>query len=280
MAEKFGTDHHEEFVRPDYVAVLEKILRDFDEPLGDSSALPTYVVSMIARRHVAVALSGDGGDELFGGYELHKIALGDLRFEAIPRPARRLLQAASRVYPRRVRGGGLLRRMGSASPQERYVTRFMLFSESEREGLYDRRFLPPEQVQRSLQRKMEVFTPGYRLDFTNQLGFHDLVEYLPGDILVKVDRMSMLNSLETRCPLLDHHIVEFAFRCPGEWKIAEGGFKLILKEALEGILPQEILDRKKMGFGVRSSTGSPDRSTDIAARSFCPAPCGIPECST
>lgn len=250
VAEHFGTDHHEEIVRPDYASILEDIIQDFDEPFGDSSALPTYVVSKITRRHVTVALSGDGGDELFGGYDLYGIALNDRRFDAIPVWAKQLLLAASDAYPRSLRGAGLLRRMAARTPQLRYIERFFTFNPADKRILYSQALQEHTSRTDPFFPKATYYAEAAHLDFLNQIGYNDFKHYLPDDILVKVDRMSMLNSLEARSPLLDHHIIEFAYSLPAAWKCENGNTKVLMKEALKGIVPDEILVRKKMGFAV------------------------------
>ena len=250
VADHFSTNHHEEIVRPNYLDILDGIILDFDEPFGDSSALPTYVVSRITRKYVTVALSGDGGDELFGGYDLYRTALRDASYERLPIPLKKLSSFAAPFIPRSVRGSGMLRRIGAESPMHRYIERTFTFNPLEKVDLFSaslRRqllsidpFLP----------KLRFQQDGRHLDRLNQFEYNDFRHYLPDDIMVKVDRMSMLNSLETRSPFLDHHVVEFAFTIPEEWKIQNGETKVLLRRALQGILPDAILKRGKMGFGV------------------------------
>lgn len=250
IAKKFETDHYEETVNPDYSNILEEIICDFDEPFGDSSALPTYVVSKITRKHVTVALSGDGGDELFGGYRLYKTAINDLKFNNIPSIFRKPINFIADHYPDQLRGGHLLKRMGAENQQMRYIERFFSYNVREKQSLFSFDALRLLSIENSYSEKMKFFDESSNFDFINQMGYNDFKHYLPEDIMAKVDRMSMLNSLETRSPLLDHHIIEFAFRLNGSFKIKNNESKYILKKAMAGILPNEILYRKKMGFGV------------------------------
>jgi asparagine synthase (glutamine-hydrolysing) len=250
VAEALGTIHVEEVVDPDYRDVVETVLSDFDEPFGDSSALPTYVVSRLTRGHVTVALSGDGGDEVFAGYDLHAIALREQVFDRLPRSAKAGLGRFASVYPEWLRGGNMLRRAALADPLARYISRFELVSDGERQQLYSSDMRRRIGSYRGALEKLRFFaeTPG--LDLLTRLQHNDFCHYLPDDILVKVDRMSMLNSLETRSPLLDHRVVEFVFQLPPNFKIRNGIRKSILREVVKDLLPPSILERGKQGFAV------------------------------
>ncbi len=251
VAEKFNTNHHEMIVRPDAIELLPKLAWEFDEPFADSSAIPTYYVSKMAREHVTVVLSGDGGDETFAGYSRYASACYyHSRHDKIPGFLRRMIfGGASSLMPRGMRGKGLLRHL-SETPFKRY--RGMITQD---EPGYIGEILSKD-VLRDIGRYSEddYFLEYYNkypdLDYLTKIQYLDTMTYLPEDILVKVDRASMLNSLETRAPLLDHEILEYLARVPSSYKLRNGEKKYLLKKALEGVLPTDILYRKKMGFGV------------------------------
>jgi asparagine synthase (glutamine-hydrolysing) len=251
VAQHHGTQHFEFVVKPDALEVLPKLVWQFDEPFADSSAIPTYFVSKITREHVTVALSGDGGDENFLGYSryVRALALHD-RLDRFPGVlARSLFRWAARLSPDTLRGHGYLEMLGS-DPVARYF-RLMAFQRSE--GL--RRILSAD----ARQQVSPCVTP--RLfdtlsaaagapDYASTLQSIDVRCYLPEDILTKVDKASMLVSLESRVPLLDHVLMEFVATMPTRLKFQNGAGKAILKKAMADRLPPETLNRRKMGFGV------------------------------
>jgi len=251
VAQHHGTQHFEFVVKPDALEVLPKLVWQFDEPFADSSAIPTYFVSKITREHVTVALSGDGGDENFLGYSryVRALALHD-RLDRFPGVlARSLFRWAARLSPDTLRGHGYLEMLGS-DPVARYF-RLMAFQRSE--GL--RRILSEE----ARQQVAPLVTPAlfHRLDaaagapdYASTLQSIDVRCYLPEDILTKVDKASMLVSLESRVPLLDHVLMEFVATMPSGLKFRNGAGKAILKKAMADRLPPETLTRRKMGFGV------------------------------
>jgi asparagine synthase (glutamine-hydrolysing) len=251
VAGRYGTDHFEMVVKPDVMAILPKLTWQFDEPLADASALPTYCVSKITREHVTVALSGDGGDEGFAGYRRYAEAdalarQGDGPLLGLLRPLYRL---AARCLPAGVRGRGHLERLGT-EPLERYF-RMMTF---QREATLAR-LLDDDVARRvSLRPDFGVYqrlaAEAGSADYLSTLQYVDTNHYLPEDILAKVDRASMLTSLESRVPLLDHVLLEFAATIPASLKLRAGVGKHILKRAMAPYLPAEILTRRKMGFGV------------------------------
>ena len=235
-ARHFGADHHEFVVTPDVCRLVEEIVWHHDEPFADVSSVPTYVVSKMAREHVTVALSGDGGDEVFGGYERYVVDQRRRRYERIPALLRRALLRASRTLPQGAYGKRFLRNI-ALEPAARYVdsvtyfdhdAQLNLFSEDARRALagYD----PAERFERTFA------APASRSGLDHLL-YLDSKTYLPGDILVKVDRMSMANSLETRAPLLDHRLIEFAQTIPASLKLRGQETKYILKRAAAGIDP-------------------------------------------
>ena len=240
VAEWCGTSHHELLVEPGDLKVLDELLAGFDEPFADSSAIPTYLVSRLARQHVKVVLSGDGGDEILAGYERYRVdhqrrwlgMLGDLHLGGP-------LRAMSRVLP--VGGGKNILRNLSRPRLQRYLESMSLFREESLRQVFGAG--PVESYGLD-----PLADPD--LDPLSRLQDLDMKSYLPGDILTKVDRMSMANSLEARVPLLDHRLVEFACGLPVDLRMRAGTGKYLLKRALQGRIPAELLTRPKQGFGV------------------------------
>ena len=250
-ARRFATDHHEFVVTPDICGVVDELAWHFDEPFADSSAVPTYMVSKLAREHVKVVLSGDGGDELFGGYTRYAVEAGRRAFGRVPGFVRRgVMGPLSRRLPHGARGRNFLHNV-SLDPVARYADSVSLFTALNKPALYARDFrgrlaafaAPAERFAEYAAR----VRPGDPLDV---LLYLDSKTYLPGDILTKVDRMSMAVSLEARTPLLDHKLIEFVTRLPASLKVREGVTKYLFKRAARGLVPDEILDRPKQGFGV------------------------------
>jgi asparagine synthase (glutamine-hydrolysing) len=243
VARALGTKHTELIVRPDADALIEQVVRTFDEPFGDSSALPTMMVSELARRQVTVALSGDGGDELFGGYTRYGLMEG--RITVRPALARRLARLLGRGLPHWTYGRNRLLdlsrtrrgRYAATVAQALHVAEGGVVVEAAEELELDR--ILDHWFDRVADR-----------DFLSQMTLVDLATYLPGDILTKVDRASMSVSLEARVPLLDHPLVEFAAALPGSVKRRDGEAKWILRQAINGIVPSSVLEQPKRGFGV------------------------------
>jgi asparagine synthase (glutamine-hydrolysing) len=249
VAEQYRTQHHEIVVRPDAVDLVTKLVRHYDEPFADSSAIPTYIVSEFAARHVKVALSGDGGDELFGGYESFFEIEKYRRLDSLPQPLRRVLFATAGHLPYAAYGKNYLRMMGSPSPLARYfeTNLFMLY-------FLRRELLNPEWAPEGgldyLYRIFPDSLPRSSGDVMPQAMYFEATAKLTGDMLVKVDRASMAASLEVRCPMLDHVFAEFAASIPYTWKLENGTGKRILLEALGDRLPPALLTRPKRGFSV------------------------------
>jgi len=246
IAERFGTEHHELMVEPGVVDILEDIAWFLDEPFGDSSAIPTYLVSKMAAEHVTVVLSGDGGDELFAGYDKYRIE-GRER-GALPAAARSALRAVGRLMPDGMKGRNFIRHHG-LSGAKRYLDASTLFREDQK-----RRLFQPEAYARlaegdAARNAAAAFLCGQK-HWLSELQQLDLERSLPLDILTKVDRMSMAHSLESREPLLDHKLVEFAATIPPEMQMRNGSGKFVFKQAMRGLLPDEVIDRRKQGFGV------------------------------
>ncbi len=248
IARKFDTDHHELIVEPNVLDVIDDLAWYLDEPFGDSSAIPTYIVSKLASEHVTVVLSGDGGDELFAGYERYLVERRERKMAQIPRPLRQAAGFIGHVMREGMKGRNFLRHLALNSP-ERYFDANVLFREFQKASLFDpdvyRRFSNADTtgVWRSL-----LGNGG--MHWLSALQYMDIKSYLPNDILTKVDRMSMAHSIEARVPLLDHKLVEFAATIPPELKLRGETTKYIFKKAMEDILPHEILYRPKRGFAV------------------------------
>jgi len=261
VAQRLGTDHHEFRVEPHGLDVLEKLVWHYDEPFADSSAIPTYYVSKLTRQHVTVALTGDGGDELFAGYLRYRAVRVAGWFDHLPPAVRRAYGwDLWRRWSGGKRQGGALRRIGrfcealNFSPQRRYLEWVSLFNEARRAGMYSEAFierLPPSDPFEFL---AAAFDRVSRRDPVTQASLVDLVTYLPCDLMTKVDTASMANSLECRAPFLDHRLVEFAARLPIRSKVRGRGAKYILREAFADLLPPRIARRGKMGFGVPLGT--------------------------
>jgi asparagine synthase (glutamine-hydrolysing) len=246
VAERFGTDHHELVIEPSVVDVLDDITWYLDEPFGDSSAIPTYFVSKLAAEHVTVALSGDGGDELFGGYSRYLIESSERG--AVPEGMRTLLRGLGRLMPEGMKGRNFVNHHGLKGGA-RYLDGSTLFREDEKRKLFrpeTRALLAGGDSSRNESLAM-LDSTGHWLSNIQRL---DIERSLPLDILTKVDRMSMANSLESREPLLDHKLVEFAATIPAEMHLRGGSGKHILKTAMRGLLPDTVIDRPKQGFGV------------------------------
>src|ERR1043166_3584541 len=250
-AEKFATDHHEFFVTPDICSIVDELVWHFDEPFADSSAIPTYMVSKLAREHVTVILSGDGGDELFAGYTRYVVDRKREGFGLLPRPLREhVMRPLSQHLPHATWGRNYLHNV-SLDPISRYLDSVSVFTSLNRKSLYTPEFSNKlgratyvSKLFRSLDDHVDSDEP------LDRLLYLDSKTYLPGDILTKVDRMSMAVSLEARAPLLDHKLIEFVARIPASLKLAGLETKYLLKKAVKDLVPSEILNRPKQGFGV------------------------------
>jgi asparagine synthase (glutamine-hydrolysing) len=258
VAGHLGTDHTSFVVEPaDAMAVIPDLPQIFDEPFADTSQVPTYLVSRLARDHVTVALTGDGGDEVFGGYNRHVAAHRLLpRLGGLPAPLRAGLagtmtalapdswQRLLQFVPRRVRPRAVGEKLHKLAPllqlDERGQYR-QLVSHWDPAPLA---FEPTRSDQ--LQSLPEPPFP----DAVSRMRYLDLATYLPGDILTKVDRASMAASLETRAPLLDHRLVEWSFRLPSSVHLRDGKGKWLLRQILEKRVPKSLFDRPKTGFGI------------------------------
>jgi asparagine synthase (glutamine-hydrolysing) len=248
VARKYGTDHHEILVRPDCVSLVPKLVQHFGEPFGDNSAIPTFLVSEFAAQHVKVALSGDGGDELFAGYRSFAAMERLRRYDRVPQSVRWLMARAAELLPYSAYGKNYLRMISRPSALERY------FEYNYAPYFMRQRLLQPEWMLPAdgafLTRMFAGCLPAADSGILTQAMYFEATANLTGDMLVKVDRMSMANSLEVRSPLLDHQLAEFAATLPHAWKMRGGRGKRILIDAIGDRLPPELLRRGKMGFGV------------------------------
>jgi len=259
FAARLGTEHHEEVVRPDAAALLPVLARHYGEPFADSSAIPTWAVAQMTRRHVTVALSGDGGDESFLGYA-RIAALGHAAaLTALPAPVRAALRAAAALLPRGSHPRALPRRirkfltLAGDSPESHFTELVAYFGRARRHALYT-----PEFASR-LTGNASDFMEGLLCEapadsLTERALWAEAVSYLPDDLLVKVDIASMAHALEVRAPFLDHEIVEFAARLPLRFKKDGLTTKGFLKRALAPRLPAETLHRPKRGFALPLET--------------------------
>jgi asparagine synthase (glutamine-hydrolysing) len=249
VAQHLGTDHHELMLDPERVDVIEKIVWHFDEPFGDPSALPTYFVSKLARESVKVILSGDGGDELFGGYDRYVEHLRRGFADHIPSPIKLwMLKPLSRVLREGVPGKRFLYNL-SLPPLERYLDSVSHFPPRLLRGLLS----PDVLTELTGNGDSDSTKPIMSLqtaEMLSQIQAVDFKTYLPGDILVKVDRMSMAHSVEARVPLLDHKLVEYAVGLPASMKVRAEVSKYLFKRIARRFLPDSIINRKKQGFGV------------------------------
>ena len=246
VAERYGTDHHELILRPDAVELLPRLVEAFDEPFGDSSALPTYIVSELAAGEVKTALSGEGGDELFGGYYTYVADLLARRVGRLAPLARPLAEA----LPSRADRVGFdykakrFARAAALPPLERHHGWKEIFSAEARAGLAGPAAWDPLDLYRERYAETEGAEPLARMQDL------DLGIYMVDDLLVKTDRLSMAHSLELRVPFLDQRVAEFAFSLPTRMKVRGFEKKRLLRRALEPLLPKEIVHGRKQGFSI------------------------------
>jgi asparagine synthase (glutamine-hydrolysing) len=258
VAQICGTKHHEGTVTPDVAGLFDRLIVHLDEPFADVSLFPTFLVSQMAREHVKVVLTGDGGDELFGGYDAYQAEALARKWEGVL--PNRVTRAADRIL-------GMVpptdRKKGMVNKAQRFVDG-LAHAPSSIAHYRWMTFLGPEQKSRLYAPRFQealvasdVYEPVRSAlgraggdDLLNRQLYADLCVYLADDILVKVDRMSMATSLETRAPFLDVDVMELAFSMPGHLKVRDGRRKFVVKEALRGLLPDAILNRQKEGFSI------------------------------
>jgi len=262
VANHLGTDHTELYVTPEQaIAVIPQLPTIYDEPFSDSSQIPTYLVSQLAKRHVAISLSGDGGDELFYGYSRYfkteqvwgklgrlPLPMRKLAATLIARSPGRALEKVMQLLPSQYRINHLADRLPRLAKILNHPSGDALYHE-----LVSHAKNPEQLVLGAMEPDTIMNRPEHLPDLPGlreRMMYLDQMTYLPDDILTKVDRASMAVGLETRMPLLDHQLVEFAWRVPTKYKVRDGQGKWLLRQVLYRYVPQKIMDRPKMGFGI------------------------------
>ena len=255
-SEMLGTDHHESVVAPDALSILPSLVWHYDEPFGDSSAIPTMCLSKMTSEHVTVALTGDAGDELFCGYDRYRAVRLMQKISMLPKPLRKMAAVASAVSPSSVRQKSILRRGKrflstlALDPEARYLNWVTIFHGERLSGLLSDEL---KDVLQSTEPADCIFD-AYRMfpdrDFVTRTTAVDVETYLPCDLLTKVDIASMHVGLECRSPMLDHKVMELAARMPISVKQSAAVGKRVLTETFQDLIPSDIQTRKKMGFGV------------------------------
>ncbi|HLR09528.1 MAG TPA: asparagine synthase (glutamine-hydrolyzing) [Bacillota bacterium] len=245
-AAKLGIDNISYTISPEeYVEVLPHIMWCMDDPLADPACVPLYFAAREAKKHVDVVLSGEGSDELFGGYNIYREPEALRWFNFVPSPAKNLLAKVADALPEGVRGKSFLQR-GTTPLAERYIGNAKMFTEEEKRHIlkhYDDR-ISNRDITGRLFDEAAAYPPA------DQMQYIDIHTWMRGDILLKAERMTMAHSLETRLPFLDRKVFQVAREIPSQLKIAHGTTKYILREASRGIIPDHVLDRKKLGFPV------------------------------
>jgi asparagine synthase (glutamine-hydrolysing) len=253
VAERFSTDHHELVIDPDISETLDQLTRMMEEPFGDSSMIPTYYVSRLARQHVTVALSGDGGDELFAGYDRYIVNYQRRRYDVVPAWLGSLYR--DHMYPRlpsSVKAKKLSWNL-TLSSRDRYLdgVSFLPALHRERSLFSDDFVSEASRLVDPFRQFQQYHDEAPATEPLSRLMYLDMKTYLTADILTKVDRMSMATSLEMRCPILDHLFVEWAVRLPVKYKFRGGTRKFMFKKLAERLgIPRQLLDRRKQGFSL------------------------------
>ena len=259
VASRYRTDHKEFVVSPDAMEIIEDLIWHFDEPFADSSAIPTYYVSKLTRKRVTVALSGDGGDEVFAGYirRYHGIKVEEEVRRRLPNLIRQgVITPISRVYPkwdflpRPLRLKNFLTGISQSFERAYFRTMSFYFTPEMKRRFYRKGFSRALADFDAFEVLGQHFKKVRTQDPVTKAQYVDIMTYLPEDILVKVDRMSMANSLEVRAPILDHKVIELAATLPSKLKLSGNESKYIFKKMNEHALPREILYRNKQGFCI------------------------------
>jgi asparagine synthase (glutamine-hydrolysing) len=244
VATAFGTEHTELIVKPDVEEIFESIAAMFDEPFGDSSAIPTFLVAQLARQTVTVALSGDGGDELFGGYTRYRDSMQQF---SLPAPLGTLAATIGRWLPHATLGRNRLIDLGR-SDWGRYATHVLQPVRLDEGGVAAAN--QPGASRPVAEQFGAYLSEAVGADFAASMMRLDMLTYLPGDILTKVDRTSMAVSLEARVPLLDAGLVDFSLSLPGHLRASKMTGKYLFRQAIRGLVPDFVLDGPKKGFAV------------------------------
>ena len=282
IARQFGADHYEHVVRPDAIETVNKLIWHYDEPFADSSAIPTYYVSSVARQHVTVALGGDGGDETFAGYRRYFLDQYENRLRRfVPRWMRRnVFRPLGQWYPGLAWAPRIFRARAtfqslSRTPLEGYFNSLSIFRPDEKFHALTGDFRQSLQGYDSIEVFRKYYDRAGTNDLLSRIQYVDMKTYLPDDILAKVDRASMAVSLEVRAPLLDHHLLETAARIPSTMKLRGRQGKIIFKKAMAQILPTDILDRRKQGFAIPLNRWFRKELKDMAYEAIFSSPDGI-----
>jgi asparagine synthase (glutamine-hydrolysing) len=256
VAQQFGTEHHELVVRPDAVRILPRIVRHFGEPFADSSAIPSFYLAEATKRHVTVALNGDGGDESFAGYPRYVSNVLARRLDALPLWLRRAGQRMGERLPVGPEVSGTIsraRRLGSSMalhPADRFASYVSCFGPERRARMYTPEYadlIGEHEPEELLRDAWEDASGEAVLDVLLEL---DVTTYLPGDLLTKIDIATMAYGLEARSPFLDDELMQFAASIPAQDKLRGTRKKAVLRDALRGWVPDAILDKRKQGFSV------------------------------
>jgi asparagine synthase (glutamine-hydrolysing) len=249
-ADALGTDHYAKIItQDDFVNTLPKAIWHQDEPVADPSAIALYHVAQLAAEHVTVVLSGEGADELFGGYRIYREPQSLRPIERLPLSVRRALNRVARALPSGITGRNYVIR-GTTPLEERFLGNAKIFSEDMKAEMLRldkevlREYKNPQQIAGDYYKKTKHLDPVSRMQYI------DMNLWMPGDILMKADKMTMAHSLELRVPFLDKELFEVARRIPAKYRIANGTTKYIFRKAMEGIIPDFILNRPKLGFPV------------------------------
>jgi len=245
-AEKLGVENISYVITPEeYMKEVPKIMWHMDDPLADPACVPLYFVAREARKHVTVVLSGEGADELFGGYNIYREPQDLEVFNKIPRVGKALLRGIANIMPEGTKGKSFIER-GTTPMEERYIGNAKMFTEEEKRDLLNvyREGLNYTDVTKPLYEESRGYDPVDRMQYI------DIHTWMRGDILLKADRMTMAHSLELRVPFLDKEVFKVASKIPTSLKTANGTTKYVLRKAAEGVVPDHVLNRKKLGFPV------------------------------
>jgi asparagine synthase (glutamine-hydrolysing) len=256
VSERFRTEHTEFMVRPQAQEILPLLVERYGEPYADSSCIPTYYVSRETKKYVTVALNGDGGDELFGGYERYQAMAIAERYQRMPGSLKNIISMLSLMVPDTIDSKSRLRSAKrfltaiNMPAGQRYLRWTGLLNSETKDSVYSEEFKKRTSRSDPLALLSPYFDAAGGLKIIDRAIMADLNLYLPYDLLVKVDIASMANSLEARSPFLDHHLMEFAASLPANYKVKGFVKKYILKKAVKGLIPYKNIHRRKMGFGV------------------------------
>ncbi|MFE4568466.1 asparagine synthase (glutamine-hydrolyzing) [Paenibacillus chitinolyticus] len=249
-ARALGTEHYSKIItREDFFNTLPKAVWHQDEPVADPSAIALYHVAQLAREHVTVTLSGEGADELFGGYRIYREPLSLAPLESLPLSVRRMLHRLVKMLPAGMKGRNYLLR-GTTPLEERFLGNAKIFTEDMKAEVLRVDSEMFKRYQNPFQIAAQYYDKTKHQDPVTRMQYIDMNLWMPGDILMKADKMTMAHSLELRVPLLDKELFEVARRIPTKYRIAEGTTKHIFRKAMEGIVPDFILNRPKLGFPV------------------------------